>query len=37
MEGMPDDGIPVGTKFMDIPDDWVCPDCGIDKTMFEYF
>ena len=34
-EGMPDDGIPAGTRFEDIPDDWYCPDCGVTKTDFE--
>ena len=24
--GDPEDGIPAGTKWEDIPDDWVCPD-----------
>lgn len=33
--GMPDEGIAPGTKFEDIPDDWACPLCGIDKTYFE--
>lgn len=33
--GIPDEGIPAGTKFEDIPDDWSCPLCGIDKTYFE--
>ena len=27
-EGLPDDGIPPGTRWEDIPDDWECPDCG---------
>jgi len=27
--------IPKGTKFEDLPDDWVCPICGEDKEMFE--
>lgn len=34
-KGLPDEGIPPGTKFEDIPDDWYCPLCGIDKTFFE--
>ena len=34
-EGMPKDGIPPGTIFEDIPDDWCCPDCGISKFDFE--
>ncbi len=24
-----------GTKFSDLPDDWVCPVCGVPKAMFE--
>jgi len=34
-EGDPDSGIAPGTSFEDIPDDWVCPDCGLGKDMFE--
>ena len=34
-EGLPDDGIPAGTRWEDIPDDWECPDCGIGKSDFE--
>jgi len=34
-KGWPDDGIPPGTRWQDIPDDWVCPDCGAKKTDFE--
>ena len=34
-EGDPDSGIPPGTKFADLPDDWVCPDCGAQKSEFE--
>jgi rubredoxin len=34
-EGDPDNGISPGTAFEDLPDDWVCPDCGADKDMFE--
>jgi rubredoxin len=33
--GMPDDGIPPGTRFEDIPDDWACPDCGVGKSDFQ--
>ena len=33
--GDPDSGIAPGTAFEDIPDDWVCPECGVDKGMFE--
>lgn len=34
-EGLPDDGIPAGTRWADIPDDWECPDCGIGKADFD--
>ncbi len=32
--GDPDGGIAPGTPFEDIPDDWVCPVCGVGKDMF---
>lgn len=32
--GDPDNGIAPGTPFESIPDTWVCPVCGADKTMF---
>lgn len=32
--GLPEEGIAPGTKWQDIPDDWVCPDCGVRKSMF---
>ena len=35
VRGDPDDGVPPGTAFSDIPDEWVCPLCGADKTQFE--
>ncbi len=33
--GDPDGGIAPGTPFEKIPDDWVCPVCGVDKSKFE--
>lgn len=33
-EGMPEFGIPPGTRWEDIPDDWQCPDCGTGKSDF---
>ncbi len=33
--GDPDGGIAPGTPFEEIPDDWVCPDCGVEKDWFE--
>ncbi len=32
--GDPDGGIAPGTAFEDIPEDWVCPICGLDKSAF---
>ena len=29
-----DSGIEPGTAFEDIPDDWVCPICGVGKDLF---
>lgn len=34
-QGDPDSGIAPGTAFEDIPDDWVCPVCGVSKDQFE--
>lgn len=34
-EGDPDGGIPPGTPFDQIPDDWFCPVCGARKADFE--
>jgi len=33
--GDPDSGIEPGTKFEDLPEDWVCPLCGASKDQFE--
>ena len=33
--GDPDGGIAPGTPFEEIPDDWVTPVCGVDKSNFE--
>lgn len=34
-KGDPDSDIPPGTPFEDLPDDWMCPDCGAGKEDFE--
>lgn len=34
-KGLPKEGIPSGTRWQDIPDDWKCPDCGVGKEDFE--
>ncbi|GAK55000.1 MAG: rubredoxin [Candidatus Vecturithrix sp.] len=33
--GDTENGVAAGTAFEDLPDDWVCPDCGVEKDMFE--
>ena len=33
--GDPDADIPPGTAFEDLPEDWLCPDCGAEKDMFD--
>lgn len=33
-EGRPTEGIPPGTRWEDVPDDWICPDCGTPKSDF---
>ncbi len=32
--GDPDNGIAPGTAFEDLPEDWVCPICGMGKDAF---
>lgn len=34
-KGDEDGGIPAGTPFEDLPEDWVCPVCGVGKDSFE--
>jgi len=34
-KGDPDSGIPAGTPFEQLPEDWVCPICGASKDAFE--
>lgn len=36
-EGDPDSGIKPGTLFKDLPDDWICPVCGLPKKEFREF
>ena len=33
--GDPESGVEAGTSFADLPDDWVCPECGAGKEDFE--
>ncbi len=34
-KGDPVSGVAPGTSFEDLPDDWICPECGVGKDMFE--
>jgi rubredoxin len=34
-KGLPEAGIPPGTRWADVPDDWLCPDCAAPKSSFE--
>lgn len=34
-KGWPEDGIAPGTRWEDVPADWLCPDCGVGKEDFE--
>lgn len=35
--GIPAAGIAAGTSFADLPEDWVCPECGSPKESFEVY
>jgi len=34
-KGAPSEGLAPGTRWEDVPDTWVCPDCGASKEDFE--
>lgn len=33
--GRPEDGIPPGTSWEEVPENWKCPECGAAKSDFE--
>ena len=33
--GLREEGIPPGTRWEDIPENWCCPECGATKSDFE--
>ena len=33
--GDPENGVAPGTPWEEVPEDWVCPDCGLGKDSFE--
>lgn len=34
-DGLPEEGIAAGTSWENIPETWLCPDCGVTKADFE--
>jgi rubredoxin len=34
-KGLPEEGIEPGTRWEDVPLNWVCPECGAGKEDFE--
>jgi len=34
-KGLPEEGIPPGTTWDNLPDTWTCPECGAGKEDFE--
>lgn len=34
-KGLPEEGIPPGTRWSDVPASWTCPECGAPKEDFE--
>ncbi|RKY66439.1 MAG: rubredoxin [Candidatus Latescibacterota bacterium] len=34
-QGDPDVNVKLGTAFENLPEDWVCPECGAGKDEFE--
>lgn len=34
-QGWPEDGIAPGTRWKDVPETWMCPECGATKDDFE--
>lgn len=34
-EGDPDNDVRPGTSFENVPEDWLCPACGVGKDQFE--
>jgi len=34
-KGCPEEGLAPGTAWRDVPEDWLCPDCGMGKSDFE--
>jgi rubredoxin len=35
--GIPEEGLPAGTRWDEVPPNWTCPECGARKEDFEMF
>jgi rubredoxin len=33
--GIPEEGIPAGTRWTDVPEEWICPECSATKQDFD--
>ncbi|HVL08511.1 MAG TPA: rubredoxin [Burkholderiaceae bacterium] len=33
--GLPDEGIAAGTPWENVPETWLCPECGVGKSDFQ--
>ncbi|MBR6779910.1 MAG: rubredoxin [Clostridia bacterium] len=33
-QGDPENGVAPGTQWADVPEDWLCPLCGVGKEVF---
>ncbi|MCP5180530.1 MAG: rubredoxin [Pseudomonadales bacterium] len=33
--GLPEQGVAAGTRWEDLPEDWICPQCGAEKADYE--
>jgi rubredoxin len=36
-QGIPEEGLPAGTRWDEVPPNWTCPECGARKEDFEMF
>ncbi len=34
-KGSPEDGLPPGMRWEEVPENWLCPECGAGKQDFE--
>jgi rubredoxin len=33
--GDPASGVAPGARWEDVPEDWICPECGVDKSFYD--